>query len=124
MYDDHEYAAWKEAIVQVLRYGWTRPTIVTPVVVAVEAVFSRPGAKPPSWTLAGKRFRYPWDWTPGRNPYIGTIDLDNLTKAALDGVVQGGVLADDRLVVRDGGSRKVFAAEGEPACVEVRFWPA
>lgn len=51
-------------------------------------------------------------------------DLDNLVKATLDAVVHAGVLLDDRLVVEDGGSRKLYGRVGEEPCVEVRIWRA
>jgi Holliday junction resolvase RusA-like endonuclease len=124
VYDDAEYKVWKDAAVWLLKGAYKRPPIVVPVVVAVEAVFARPSSAPKRWTMGGKTYAYPWPWTEDRRPHIGTVDLDNLTKAALDACVQGGVLQDDRLVVRDGGSGKSFAAVGESACVEVRFYPA
>jgi Holliday junction resolvase RusA-like endonuclease len=123
-YPDPDYDAWKAAAVQLIAYHWrAQPPIVVPVVVAVEAVHLRP-PRPKPWTLDGKRYPYPWAWTNDRRPMIGTADLDNLWKAALDAIVQAGMLADDRLVVADGGSRKVYGAPGEAPCVEVRMWSA
>jgi Holliday junction resolvase RusA-like endonuclease len=124
MYPDPDYDAWKDAVVQLLRYGYKRDPVTVPVNVAVEAVFPRPSTAPKQWTMGGERYKYPWPWTPDRRPYIGVVDLDNLVKATLDALVQGGVLQDDRLVVQDAGSRKVFAAEGEKPCVEVRVYAA
>lgn len=123
-YTPKEYDEWKHAAVQLLQFGYRAAPIEVPVHVAVEAVFPRPTSAPKHWSMGGKRYKYPWPWTEGRNPYIGLEDYDNLIKAALDACVQGGVLVDDRLCVQDAGSRKVFAAEGEAACVEVRFYPA
>lgn len=123
--DDAGYRRWKLDAITLLREWWRdRPAVRLPLVVRVVAVLPRPKAAPEMLTVRGRPFRYPFPWTEGRNPHLGTEDLDNLRKPALDVLTKAGVIADDRLVVEDGGSRKVYAAQAEEPCVEIRAWHA
>jgi len=125
VYDEPTYAAWKvEAIGLLVAYWAGRAPIRAALIAQVILAMPRP-LKAPRWLIVrGEAFRYPFPWTEGRNYHLGVEDLDNLRKGPLDVLVQAGVLADDRLVVEDGGSRKVYAGAGEEPCVEIRVWSA
>jgi hypothetical protein len=106
-------------------YWLGRPTLHSPVLASVTAIFHRPLKPRETYRLNGKDHPYPYDWTPERIPFVGTPDQDQVWKAGLDVLVQAGILFDDRLVVGDAGkSRRWYAAEGEQPCVEVRLWKA
>lgn len=125
VYDDKNYERWKAAAVSVLSSYWAgRPPLDALLVVQVVLVFARPASESRTYVVAGVEHRHPWPWPAERFPHAGPEDLDNLRKAPLDAMVAAGILLDDRLVVEDGGSRKVWAARGEAPCVEVRVWRA
>lgn len=125
VYDHPAYAAWKADAIPLLRAWWAgKPPIRAPLIGQVVLVMPRPAEGLPKITIHGERMAYPFPWTGGRCYHLGTEDLDNLRKGPLDVLVQAGVVADDRLIVEDGGSRKVYAAELEDPCVEVRLWHA
>jgi Holliday junction resolvase RusA-like endonuclease len=54
-------------------------------------------------------------------PTIG--DGDKLTRATWDGLVKGGLLADDRFIVAWGGSKQWAGQAEEPGCI-VQVWAA
>lgn len=134
---DPTYRRWLREALALFRaaYGLREP-IAVPVAVQVDAVFRRPAERVRAVTVAGRRVRYPWGWTSGRNPYLGQGgDVDNVAGAVLDALQPppGDLaprkkdppgeppLVDDRLVV-DLHARQWYAAEGEGPCVEVRLW--
>jgi Holliday junction resolvase RusA-like endonuclease len=123
---DKGWDAWRAEMRSELALLWYgKDPIRVPVIAGVTAVFPRIDSARLTYTTGGVTLAYPWAWTSGRVPYIGTPDHDQVTKAALDVLVQGGVLADDPLVVGyAGGIRRWYAAEGERPCVEVRLWAA
>jgi hypothetical protein len=126
-YNDPEYMRWKRTArdhLVWLESSCTLQRVDFPVIAKLEHVFARREVPPAGFQVKGRWLPYPWPWTEGRNPYAGPEDLDNLGKAVLDALVDSGLLLDDRLVVADGGSRKVYAAEGELPCVEVSLWRA
>lgn len=138
------YRRWRTEAIAVLRQTWSLNPIVRPCWLAITAVFPRPaGWERPArrrFTMDGKTYPYPWPWTEGRNPYVGPVDVDNLTKAVYDTLQAQGqrkgdrpghpVLLDDRLVepfvvpLEDGspGGVRWYAAVDEEPCVEVRIW--
>ncbi len=128
-YDDDEYRDWKRDAVWSLT-GWVegRTDLALPLkclmVARFRFVFARPATESRTFTVEGEVFRHPWPWPDGRFDYAGPEDYDNLLKAPLDAMKAAGILLDDRLVVRDGGSEKLWAARGEAACVEVHVWRA
>ena len=76
-----------------------------PTAVSIEVVLARPKSH---WNRTGLTPRAP-KWPPAR-----AGDVDNLAKAVLDAMVQGGVLPDDSQVV-DLHVRKAYAErDGEP----------
>lgn len=58
---------------------------------------------------------------PGRQPKPTRPDLDNFTKALLDGL-QGGCFVDDAQLVQV-SALKVYAALGESPCIEINLEP-
>jgi crossover junction endodeoxyribonuclease RusA len=79
------------------------PTKTWPVAVVIRFYLPRPKTTPNSVRLPGKR-----------------PDLDKLCRSVLDGLVAGGAIADDALVVRLSAG-KMFADTRPPGCViEVR----
>lgn len=120
-----DWKDWRRYAIDVLREHWgRRPTLVCPVVVQVVAVFQRSRRPRKTFDLKGETHPYPYPWTSGRVPYVGRPDFDQVWKAAVDVCVHAEILRDDPLVVRDAGSDRVYAAEGEEPCVEVRLWRA
>lgn len=121
-YNDDEYTAWKRAAAMMLQNvaGPIAP-LNRLVIASVLAVFARPERRPKP-TVEGEEV--PLHWHDGRC-WAGAIrsDVDNIAKAVLDAAVQGGIIADDRLVV-ELRSRKVYAAKGEKPCVELRLYDA
>ena len=85
---------WREAIVsQILRDGWGRERITSPVSVRVTFWFERPKAH------YGRKGGEPY--VKDNAPYYKTTapDLDKLQRSLGDALTQGGVLADDDLIV-------------------------
>lgn len=125
IFDEPHYKAWKrDADALLVAYWRGRQALRLPLIVRVDSVLPRPGVPVESLVVGKVRIRYPFAWSPGRLPHLGVEDLDNLRKGPLDALVRAGILADDRLVVEDGGSGKWYAAEGEEPCVEIRAWHA
>jgi len=123
MYDDKNYELWKKLAIPSVRDYWgARIPLQGLLVVQVLPVFARPQTEGRTFVVKGITHRHPWPWPDERFPYAGPEDLDNLRKAVLDVMVHAGVLLDDRLAVKDGGSEKLYAARGENACVDVRVW--
>jgi Holliday junction resolvase RusA-like endonuclease len=123
-YHEHGYAAWKLRAEESARAQWRgREPIAVPLLANVVVVLPRPVHPVRTYRVRGIDYRYPFPWTVGRNPHTGREDMDNLRKAALDALVGAGVLADDRLVVVDSGS-KWYAGTGEIPGTEVRLWRA
>jgi Holliday junction resolvase RusA-like endonuclease len=122
-YTPKTYRRWKDSAVDMLRRTWAgRPRLELPVVFGLSAVAPRPARPPRTYTVRGVDLDYPFPWLDGRNPSVMQGDLDNLEKAALDALVQAGILLDDRLVHRHHHPEKVYAAVGEKPCVEVQLW--
>lgn len=96
-------------------FSWPAP-LVQPIVLEVRFVFQRPQVRP-TYTIGGVKHKPP-AWSGGRNPHLGTVDLDNLLKGPMDALVKGGALNDDRQVT-DVVCRKLYAAEGEAPHVQV-----
>lgn len=123
--DDDLYADWKVRAIGLLAAWWAgKPPIRMWCVGRVVLVTERPRKPVKSVVVDGEELDYQWAWTSGRNPYAGVCDLDNLRKGPLDVLKKAGVIADDRLINEDGGSKVVYAAEGELPCVEVHLWRA
>jgi Holliday junction resolvase RusA-like endonuclease len=80
-----------------------------PVRVELVAVFPRPGRLNRRKDPAGRMVM---------DSRAAGTDIDNVAKAILDGLQRGGLLVDDKQVV-ELLARKVYAAKGEEACVEV-----
>lgn len=121
---DPAWKAWRTYATNLIRALWLgREPIVVPVLVEVLAVFPRPKSRRRFYTVQGQELPYPWHWTAGRVPYIGTPDWDQVGKAGVDVCVRAGVLADDPLVV-SARTPRFYAAKGEGPCVEVRLWSA
>lgn len=76
-----------------------------PLRVEIDAVCARPATRPASVDRDA--------WNAGhRIPRIGKPDVDNVAKAVLDGLVKGGLVADDTHVTRLTVARW-YAARGE-----------
>lgn len=119
------WKAWRARAVPLVALHWgRRPRIVAPVIAQVTAVFRRPADRRTTYTIDDEVHPYPWPWVDDRVPFVGVPDHDQVWKAALDVCKHARVLADDRLVVGDGGSRRWYAAQGEGPCVEIRLWRA
>ena len=130
------YVAWKKDAVRLL-VGWRRRLIGAhamtvairgPVIIEQEFVFGRPGCtarKPgglaPVYTIRGERYPYPLPWTDNQRPYLGMVDLDNLSKGPGDALVAAGILADDRWAFRT-ASAKYYGATGERPATVIRLW--
>jgi Holliday junction resolvase RusA-like endonuclease len=126
IYHETWYESWLRTTAMLLREWYTdgqpgREPLSCPVVAQVIAVFARPKEKK-HVTVDGHRV--PFEWSDGRMWQLGTEDIDNIVKSVLDATVAARVLRDDRLVVLDGGSHKVWAADGEEPHVELRIWNA
>lgn len=119
IFNDPAHERWLDACAGHIAAWWGQPPIAELLVARAVFVFPRPDG-PKVRTVQGHRIVAPWG--PGRVPANTRKDLDNLCKAAWDAAVQGGLLLDDSLIVADGGSAKVYAAEGEGPCVELHGW--
>lgn len=118
-----DYQRWQQTVAVLLASWWSgAEPISVPLVGQVTAVLPRP-AKPPAFTLDGASVSLP-PWGPGRVLAPTRSDLDNYVKAAWDAAQRAGVLRDDRFIVRDGGSSKVWTGEGESPALELRGWLA
>ncbi len=94
-YTPSQYDRWKKAAARLCRNQWGAPEPVSVgVAVLVEVTLPRPKCKPAKGTLH-RQYWHPTEDYP--LPLRG--DADNYAKAALDALVQGGVLKDDDLVV-------------------------
>lgn len=94
--------------------AYRAPALVGPLSVELDVVCARPASRPASVDREA--------WRSGaRLPRIGKPDVDNAAKAVLDGMVRGGLLADDTHVTRLVVCRW-YAARGEMphVAVEVR----
>lgn len=119
---DPTWDSWRSEIVPELRALGMSP-IDKPVLAHVVAVFPRPQQPRKSYRLKGVDRPYPVPWTSGRVLFVGRPDHDQVVKAGVDVLVQGGLLVDDPLVVGYvGGPSRFYAAEGEEAHVELSLW--
>lgn len=118
-YNETAHDAWLDKVALLIATWWREPPIAELLVARATLVFPRPDG-PKVRTVKGVQVRGPWG--PGRIEANVREDYDNLVKIAWDAAVQGGLLLDDSLIVRDGGSAKVYAAEGETPCVELHGW--
>jgi Holliday junction resolvase RusA-like endonuclease len=111
---------WREAIVsQIIRDGYDRTMLEVPVLVRMEVLFARPKSH------FGSRKGQPY--LKDSAPYwkASDPDLDKIQRSVGDALAQGGVLADDNLIVRwDTGKRYCFIGEREGATIEVIPIPA
>lgn len=122
MVPDPKWEAWRDWATLVLQGLWRgRAPVHFPVLGQVVAVFSRPLKPRKTYTAAGVSHPYPWPWTDERIPYIGVPDADQLQKAGFDVAKRAGILVDDWLV-EPLGTPRYYAAAGEEARVEIRFW--
>lgn len=108
---------WREAIrAEAARLSWYEiPGSHDPVTVAVTFILKRPAGHYRTGASTRHLLR---DSAP---PYpAGRPDVDKLARAVLDGLVMGGVMADDSQVV-DLVARKRYAPDGEApgAVIEV-----
>ena len=117
MHTPQKTATWEASAAWALRGEWRgQPPIDRPVAVTVWAVGVRPKSEIPSARklatapeLAGRL------WRPTKP------DVDNVIKAALDALVNAGVLRDDVLVVDVRGlSLWASLTEGPSVAIEVR----
>lgn len=88
-----------------------------PVAVKFTAVFPRPAkfcrlSKKDDTKLLG-------GYTKGRIVYLSRPDIDNISKAILDGLKWANIIYDDTQVVSLDGSRRWYAAIGEEPHTEV-----
>lgn len=129
-----DFAVWRQSAVAALARWWLpkrQPAIRVPVVAHIVAVFKRPRKAPAGYTIDGTHEAYPWAWAPGRMPFIGTCDWDNIGKAVCDVIqmVPPGtvalhpILANDKVIVA-GMVEKWYAREGEQPHTDVRIWRA
>jgi hypothetical protein len=123
VYDPPELDGFYAAVVAQFE-GAGFPRVDTWCIAQIVHVATRPPALPRHVHVRKVRVECPPD--PPNERAIATYDrdLDNLCKATLDGLVHAGVLLDDRLVVGDGGSCKVYGRVGEGPSIEVRLWRA
>ena len=66
-------------------------------------------------------------WESHSTPYPTAKDLgdwDKLLRNLLDALTQGGMIADDRLVIGSAGTYKRWCRDGEKSGVTVRVWAA
>ena len=111
---------WRRHVARVAKANlpadWT--PIDGDVNLAVEFVFER--AKDHEGT--GRNAGVLKDWARGLRPTTGSQgDLSKLVRAVEDSLTDAGVWTDDRLVVSFDGTRKRYAAPGEPAGAFVRI---
>lgn len=112
-YTDDATASYEQMVGLLGRQAHDGPPLSVPCRVEFVAVFERPGRL--------NRKKDPPGRVPMDSKAAGT-DLDNIAKALLDGLMRGGVLADDKLVV-ELVCRKVYAAKGEAAHTAVVVQP-
>lgn len=115
---------WRDRVVPLLRVAalerGVREPLADPAFVRVTAVFPRPAKPRRTYTVRGET--RPYRWSDGRVPFVGRPDVDQIEKAALDVLVQAGILLDDQLVVETRCERW-YAAPGEEPAVIVRLYP-
>ena len=100
-FNDPKYAAWKFRVCVEAR---KEKQVLPPYEVTTIFYLTKP-----------RRPKYPW---PSRN------DWDNLFKGVLDGLEDGGVITDDRHVIRPGpGSCKKFAQNQSGVLIRVKHIP-
>lgn len=102
--------AWETEAACVARATWGRTPLACPVVVTIDARWSRPRRRPSSVSAD--------QWATPGCPRPSTPDADNVAKAVLDALQKGGVLADDRYVVGL-TVRTLYADLGAPAGIQV-----
>jgi crossover junction endodeoxyribonuclease RusA len=118
-------APWREAVRaeaqryterEQRRYGLPGLSEAGAVAVGIVFIFARPG----SHFGSGRNARQVRPSAPARPASRGRNDIDKLARSTLDGLVSGGILADDGLVV-DLTLAKVYAEPGEApgAVIEV-----
>lgn len=119
---DPTWEAWRSDVVPELR-AMGLATIDQPVIAGVCAVFPRPQSPRKTYRLRGVDRPYPAPWTSDRVPFVGRPDHDQVVKAGVDVLVQGGLLVDDPLVVGYvGGISRWYAAVGEEPHVHLTLW--
>ena len=115
-FNETEYAAWKAMAARTIRLHCRKERIeaIPRQPLAAEITLYRPRpVKAPEGIAAA-------DWRAGGAfPAIGRSDLDNHCKAALDALVDSGIIADDRLIVH-----LVAWSYYTPAKVEPALWLA
>ena len=99
-------AEWERSAALIIRNSFNDAPIDDMTTVTVTAVFARP-----------KRLLRKKD-PEGRVPCDVKPDIDNVIKCALDALVMGGALRDDKKVFRVVGS-KFFAGKSEGPSVEI-----
>ena len=106
MFTPKRTRTWEALCEETARWKWRgRPPINHAVTATIVAVFPRTQA-------CDKRKHDGRQWRPKRG------DIDNVIKAALDGIQNAGIIEDDALVVAVHGYG-VYAAKGEEPHVEI-----
>ena len=87
MYNPSKYTHWKSEFAFNLKRQWKKPTISTGyVTLKIKAVFKRPKN-----LMRKKDFK-------GRLPHVKKPDIDNVSKAILDAMVQAKIIIDDTII--------------------------
>lgn len=89
---------WRAAVIEAVR---NMEQIATPYDVRISFFIPRPKTTNAEYPVA---------------PSVG--DLDKLVRSTYDGLTQGGIIVDDRFIVRDGHS-KVWAGDDGPGAIIV-----
>jgi Holliday junction resolvase RusA-like endonuclease len=110
MYTPEKTAKWESGAGLFMHHAWKgEPLVGVPVYIICDIVIQRPKA------LQGKKH------PEGRMPCQSKPDADNALKAAMDALVLGGVLADDKCVV-GGQFTKLYSSKSEAPHMRVRLF--
>jgi Holliday junction resolvase RusA-like endonuclease len=100
-------AEWRALAAAQMRREYTAEPIADTVRVSIVAMMPRPKSRPRNVSA--------WQWNGGG--FVKRIqkpDVDNIAKAALDALVEGGVIVDDTQVVELYVSRMMCGTTGSP----------
>jgi Holliday junction resolvase RusA-like endonuclease len=100
-------AEWRALAASQMRSEWSQDAIDYPVRVLLVAMMPRPKSRPSNVSAAAWKSGAPV--ARGQKP-----DVDNIAKAALDALVEAGVLVDDTLVCELTVTRRMSSEQGSP----------
>lgn len=110
-YTPPRYRRWKAHAARLVGLRWHHEPLDGPLEVLVLALWPRPKSSSPTFRRRDL----------ARQPRPSAPDVDNVAKAALDALTQGGAIVDDRLVVHLHVVTAYAAADERPGvCIYAR----